>query len=193
MRLIGITGFIGSGKTTVGQILRDLGFVVFDMDVWCRKMYFEKSFLDIIHENFPQTFINGKFDKKVLRNLVFSNEKELQKLEGLTHPYLKQKLLHIIHKNRLKPYLCFIESALLYKMNLDKYCSDVIITTAPYKVMQNRVMLRDHISAQDFDKIFKNQYNNLNIDEFCFVINTHQNLSTLTTDILQILSEIEEC
>lgn len=193
MRLIGITGFIGSGKTTVGQILRDLGFVVFDMDVWCRKMYFEKDFLDLIKKNFPQTFINGKFDKKILRNLVFSDENELQKLEGLTHPYLKQKLLHIIHKNRLKPYLCFIESVLLYKMGLDKYCSDVIITTAPYKVMQNRVMLRDHISAQDFDKIFKNQYNNLSVDESSFLLNTHQSLSTLTTDIFQILSEIEEC
>ena len=93
MRLIGITGRIGSGKTTIGNILRSLGYIVFDMDVWCRNMYHEQTFLKIIEKNFPYSFIKGEFHKTVLRNRVFSDQKELKKLESLTHPYLKSKLM----------------------------------------------------------------------------------------------------
>ncbi len=193
MKLIGITGFIGSGKTTVGQIFKDLGYVVFDMDVWCRKMYFEKNFLKVIKQEFPQTFKNNEFHKKTLRNLVFSNEKELQKLESLTHPYLKNKLLKTIHKNRFNPYFIFIESALLFKMGLNKYCSNTIITTAPYKVMEKRVMFRDKISENDFEKIFNNQDKTIIPDVSCFIIDTNQSLNHLKTDIIQITKELETC
>ena len=108
MYLVGITGFIGSGKTTVGNIVKDLGYIVFDMDVWCRNMYTDEKFLNIIKKNFPLTFENGIFNKKKLRNLVFSNHTELKKLENLTHPYLKNKLLKIIHQNRFNHHIFFV-------------------------------------------------------------------------------------
>ena len=193
MHLIGITGFIGSGKTTVGEILKDLGYVVFDMDVWCRKMYFEEDFLHIIKKNFPQTFENNLFNKRKLRNLVFSNEKELQKLEDLTHPYLKKKFIKMIHKNRFNPYVFFIESALLFKMGLSQYCSNIIITTAPYEIMEQRVIKRDKITKTDFENIFNNQDKLIEPDLSCFIINTNQKLTTLKSEILQILNGVEIC
>ena len=96
MYLIGITGLIGSGKSTIGQILRELGYVVFDMDIWCRKMYFDPQFLEIIKKEFPQTFENNTFYKRKLRDFVFSNKEQLKKLESLTHPYLIKKFKQTI-------------------------------------------------------------------------------------------------
>ena len=186
MQLIGITGLIGSGKTTVGQILRELGFVVFDMDVWCRKMYFDKEFLKRIKELFPQTFYNNTFNKRKLRNLVFSNSDELKKLESLVHPYLIEKILKNIHHFRFNPHLFFIETALLYKMRLDKYCSSVIITKAPYDVMKERVMKRDLIDGEGFENIIKNQ--DIFINNFSpYVIDTNQPLTILKADIIKLI------
>ena len=63
MHLIGITGFIGSGKTTIGQLLKDMGYVVFDMDVWCRKMYFEKVFLEVDAHQTKESLFAFQCDK----------------------------------------------------------------------------------------------------------------------------------
>ena len=133
------------------------------------------------------------FNKKKLRELVFNNQKELDKLESLTHPYLKKKFLEVIHKNRFNPYVFFIESALLFKMGLDRYCSNIIITTAPYDVMEKRVIFRDKITSQDFEKIFKAQYNQIKQDDNYIIIDTDQSLNTLKANILQILNGVEIC
>ena len=192
MHLIGITGFIGSGKTTIGQLLKDMGYVVFDMDVWCRKMYFEKVFLEVIKQNFPQSFEGGVFNKKKLRQIVFKDEKQLKKLESLTHPYLKSKLLKLIHKNRFNSHLFFVETALLFQMELDKYCRQVILTTAPYDVMEKRVILRDKVSAADFKNIYDKQKIDL-LGKSFYDINTYQSINTLKTDVIRFLESFDQC
>lgn len=191
MYLIGITGYIGSGKTTVGHIIKNAGYIVFDMDVWCRNMYKDASFLNQIKQNFPICYENGVFNKKKLRNFVFSNPKELQKLESLTHPYLKNKLLQIIHKNRFNTNLFFVETALLFQMNLDKYCQNVILTEAPYEVICQRTMIRDCIKQTDFENIINKQNIFTGQKLSCIKINTNKSLSQLKKDVLNVLERME--
>lgn len=191
MYLVGITGFIGSGKTTVGHIIKTAGYVVFDMDVWCRNMYKDITFLNTIKKYFPFCFENNIFNKKILRNFVFSNQLELKKLENLTHPYLKNKLLQIIHQNRFNHHLFFVETALLYQMNLDKFCSSVILTEAPYEVMLQRTMKRDQIKKIDFENIIQKQNTPLSQNLSCLRLNTDKSLSHLKKDVLQIIERIE--
>ena len=190
MYLIGITGYIGSGKTTVGHIIKNAGYIVFNMDVWCRNMYKDAEFLNTIKQNFPSTFENDIFNKKKLRNLVFSNHTKLKKLEDLTHPYLKNKLLKIIHKERFNPYTFFVETALLYQMNLEKFCQSVIITEAPYEVILNRTIIRDNIKPQDFNNIFEKQNIKISQKLSCYKINTNKSLSVLKSDVIKILERI---
>ena len=190
MRLIGITGFIGSGKTTVGKIIKDLGYVVFDMDVWCRNMYKDEGFLNIIKQNFPNAFENDIFCKRKLREFVFFNHQALQKLESLTHPYLKNKLLETIHKNKLKPYLFFVETALLYQMNLEKFCDSVIITKAPFDTMLQRTIIRDNIKQKDFISIIEKQNIEVRQKKPYYEINTDQSLVNLRKDVIQTIERI---
>jgi len=193
MYLIGITGLIGSGKTTVGCLLKELGFVVFDMDVWCRKMYQNPNFLYQIKQYFPKTFINNVFDKKILRDLVFSDVQQLQILESLTHPYLKNKFLNTIHQFRFNQNLFFIESALLYQMNLDRYCYDVLITKAPDCVMQQRVIKRDHIQIDQFNNIIDKQNKFIDISLSKHIINTNQSLTKLKVDLIELVRDFYKC
>jgi len=187
MYLIGITGYIGSGKTTVGQIFKDLGFVVFDMDVWCRRMYFDPEFLKIIEKNFPQSFENDIFNKKTLRNIVFSDIYQLKKIESLTHPYLKQKLKQTIHQYKLNQNIFFIETALLYKMGLDQYCAKTIITHAPYEILQNRVMKRDKINQKEFENIFNNKDEYIDFNIADYIIQTNKPLNLIKKDVIQLI------
>lgn len=192
MYLIGITGLIGSGKTTIGKILKSSGYVVYDMDQWCRKMYFDPKFLNIIKQNYPQSFNNNQFNKKNLRKIVFSDKEQLQKLEALTHPYLISLLKNTIHHYNKSDYIFFFESALLYQMGLDKYCTYVIQTFAPHDVMQKRVMKRDLIDEGEYLNIIDKQKSFEKYDQKAdFMIDTNKTLGIIKKDLLNILKRIE--
>ncbi|MBQ7660342.1 MAG: dephospho-CoA kinase [Alphaproteobacteria bacterium] len=194
MRFIGITGAIGSGKTTLGAILQKQGFLVFDMDDWCRDLYKNDQFLSVIEQNFPYCFKNGVFDKKALRSSVFKNKESLMKLEGITHPYLVLKLKETVEKYRFLQGFCFVQSALLYQMGLEKYFDFVLMLKAPRDVLQKRVMKRDRITKDEFDDIIEKQQSLALFEHKAdFVIDTNQNKTVLKNVVMDLIGGIEKC
>lgn len=158
MIVIGITGSIGCGKTYLAKIIKSLGFATYNPDFWVRDFYKKASFLSLIKDNFPQTFNhNGEFDKRKLRNLVFSDNTQLKKLEKLTHPLINKKLKYIIKKFSAKEDIIFFDAALLYEKGWDKYCDFVIVADVSDEIQKQRVMKRDNISEDDFNKIVTTQ------------------------------------
>ena len=156
MKLVAITGSIGCGKTTISDILRSLGYFVYDIDKWVRNLYYRADFLAVIRKKFPEVFVGNVFDKKKLRELVFDNPARLRELEALIHPFLTQKLRRIIRK-RVNKGIVFIDVALLFELKWDKFCYSVVLADTDYETQKQRVMRRDNISADDFDKINKQQ------------------------------------
>ena len=158
MIVIGITGSIGCGKTYLARIINRLGFATYNPDLWVRDLYKKTSFLKLIKENFPQTFNNkGEFDKRKLRNLVFNDKNQLKKLEKLTHPQIEKKLKNIIKKFSLKEDILFLDVALLYEMGWDKFCDFVVVADVNDEIQKQRVMKRDNINEDDFNKIMSAQ------------------------------------
>ena len=153
MKLIAITGSIGCGKTTIAKELKKLGFTVFDVDGWVRRLYYKSDFIKTIVKNFPDTEENGVFDKRKLRNLVFDDNKKLKKLESLIHPFLNNQLKEIIRRNACCDDLFFLDVALLYEMGWDKYCDLVMVADVDVEIQKRRVMKRDNVSAEHFEKI----------------------------------------
>lgn len=156
MKLVAITGSIGCGKTTISDILRSLGYFVYDIDKWVRNLYYRADFLAVIRKKFPEVFVGNVFDKKKLRELVFDNPAKLRELEALIHPFLTQKMRRIIRK-RVNKGIVFIDVALLFELKWDKFCYSVVLADTDYETQKQRVMRRDNISADDFDKINKQQ------------------------------------
>lgn len=193
MKLVAVTGSIGCGKTTISRIIRDCGYVVFDVDAWVRRLYYKKSFIAKVIEIFPMTCENGVFNKRKLRNWVFSDNKELKKLEDLIHPFLRKYLKLVINKCSRKQDCFFIDVALLYEMNWDIYCDFVVVADVDYEIQKKRVMLRDNISADDFDKINNVQMSNEKKKEIAdFVINTDKKLNLLKLDVIRMINMCEE-
>ncbi len=193
MKLIAVTGSIGCGKTTLSNLIRKMGFCVFDADGWVRRLYYQKDFIKVIAQHFPSVMEQGKVNKRALRNIVFSDAQQRKLLESLIHPFLKLTLKNLKRKNAFFDDLFFLDVALLFEMGWEKYCDLVIVADVDYETQKKRVMKRDNISAEDFDKINNVQLNNEHKKALAdVVINTNQPLNVLKTKLICLLSEIED-
>lgn len=192
MKIIAITGSIGCGKSFLANIIRNLGYVVYDADKWVKYLYYRPAFLKVIKQNFPEVFdANGTFNKRKLRNLVFNNNQELKRLEKLVHPFLKQKLLNVIRKNSQTNRVFFFDAALLFEMKWNIYCQSVILADVDKNIQKQRVMIRDNISAADFEKIVSVQIDNEQKKQFVnAVINTDKTENLLKIELIKIIEEL---
>lgn len=190
MKFIAITGSIGCGKTTISNILRKQGFLVYDIDKWVKYLYYKKEFLEIIKKFFPECFENENFNKRKLRNIVFDNPYKLKQLEGVIHPFLTGKLRHIIRRNKDEG-LVFVDVALLFEMGWDKYFDYVVLAYTDEETQKLRVMKRDNVSAEDFYKINKLQMSGEEkIKRADFVIETGCEKRMLRRLVLEVVGEI---
>jgi len=192
MKIIGITGSIGCGKTYLAEMVRDLGFGVYNPDKWVRGLYKKPEFIEVIRKNFPSAFDNnGVFNKRSLRNTVFNNNIELKKLENIIHPFLKKKIKYIIKKFSKNTDLIFFDAALLYEKKWDIYCNYVIVADIDEETQKQRVMKRDNITEDDFYKIIKVQ---IPQKEKCkkadFIINTAENKNINKAQLINIIDGI---
>ncbi len=192
MKIIAITGSIGCGKSFLANIIRSLGYVVYDADKWVKYLYYRPAFLKVIKQNFPEVFeADGVFNKRKLRNLVFNNNQELKRLEKLVHPFLKQKLLNVIRKNSQTNRVFFFDAALLFEMKWNIYCQSVILADVDKNIQKQRVMARDNISAEDFEKIVSVQIDNEQKKQFAdAVINTDKAENLLKAELIEIIEEL---
>lgn len=191
MIIIGITGSIGCGKTYLANIIKKMGFVVYNPDKWVRDFYKKNEFLNVIKQNFPTTFENGIFNKRSLRNLVFNNKDQLQKLERIVHPFLKKKIKKIINKFSRDTDVIFFDAALLFEKNWDIYCDYIIVADIDEETQKQRVMKRDNISAEDFYKIIKVQISQSQKRDWAdFIINTGEPENINKVQIMQFMDEI---
>ncbi|MFR3313951.1 MAG: dephospho-CoA kinase [Alphaproteobacteria bacterium] len=192
MKLVAITGSIGCGKTTIAKIVGKLGYTVFDVDGWVRRLYFKKDFIKVIQEHFPAVAENGQVNKRALRNIVFSDNRQLKVLEGLIHPFLRETLKDVIRKNACRNDIFFIDVALLFEMGWDRYCDFILVADVDYEIQKQRVMNRDKVTAEDFDKINNVQLSNsYKINLADVVVNTDKPKNLLKVEMINIIQGLE--
>lgn len=192
MKLVAITGSIGCGKTTIAKIVGKLGYTVFDVDGWVRRLYFKKDFIKVIQEHFPAVAENGQVNKRALRNIVFSDNRQLKVLEGLIHPFLRETFKDVIRKNACRNDIFFIDVALLFEMGWDKYCDFILVADVDYEIQKQRVMNRDKVTAEDFDQINNVQLSNsYKINLADVVVNTDKPKNLLKVEMINIIQGLE--
>ena len=193
MKIIGITGAIGCGKTTVADMVRNLGYEIFDADLEVKKIYENKNFLMNLRGAFPRIFDkDGLPDKRQLRSLVFHNQKELLKLEDIVEPFLSDVFLQKINEAARRQGWLFIDAALLIEKGWDKYCDKVICVSADLETQKKRVMERDGISEEEFYDIYHLQMEN---DKKCAlayeVLDTQCSPAELETRVKTLLKKVK--
>ena len=191
MIIIGITGSIGCGKTTLSKQAKSLGFPVWDIDGWVRSVYRDKDFIRLVNREFFNLDSDKAVDKRALRSLVFNDYQQLKKLEQLIHPFLQRRLRRFINKTACRSGLVIIDAALLFELNWNRYCDYVIVADVAYEVQKKRVMTRDHISAEEFEKINARQMPNVEkVLKADVVIDTNKPENVLRASLALLFEEL---
>lgn len=164
MIVIGLTGGIGSGKSTVAQHLKELGAVIVDADKVGHETYLPETpaWKDLIATWGTNLLLpNREIDRKKLGAIVFSDPKNLQTLNGIVHPRLRELLLKKIEENRaLGTKVLVIEAAILIEASWQNVVDEVWVAHAPEDVVIKRIMARNNWGEEQIRARIRSQMTN---------------------------------
>ena len=162
MIIIGITGSIGMGKTTVSNMFRILKIPVFDSDQVVSEIL-EKNYniIEHISKIWPDTITSCRRQKKInkvlLGNKIFRSETERKKLESIIHPLVKKERTSFLEKSK-NFYFVGLDIPLLYETGMDKNCDYVFLVNTKKEIQKRRVLNRAHMTEEKFEQINKSQW-----------------------------------
>ncbi|MGI1691509.1 dephospho-CoA kinase [Thermoanaerobacter uzonensis] len=162
MQVIGLTGGIASGKSTVSKLLKKMGAVVIDADIVSREIMVKgtEAYNKIV-EYFGKEILkeDGEIDRKKLGNIVFADRRKLKKLNEITHPIIIERIKEKIEEERKKNQqkAIVLDAALLIEMKLYKMVDEVWLVVVDSKTQIKRIMERDKLSYKDAINRIKSQ------------------------------------
>lgn len=186
--VVGITGGIGSGKSTVVERLKIMGKIaVYNADFEAKKLMNgskvirEKLIALFGEESFTSTGLNRSF----IADIVFNNKKKLRQLNSIVHPEVFNHLNSFITKNQSQDYILY-ENAILFENKSDEFCDYIITVIADTDKRIQRVIERDGITKQEVEKRINNQWK---ADKKVLLSNyiiTNNCLKTIDSQIVEI-------
>lgn len=159
--IVGLTGGIGSGKSTVADLFAMHGIDYVDVDKVSREIVLPGSeLLSIISTRYGESILNAdlSLDRAKLRHIIFSNLEEKRWLESVTHPLIKKLTIEKIRRSKSK--YCLLVHPLLFETGQDQICQTVIAISVPLDVQVARVCSRDKTTKEDALKIMNTQLSN---------------------------------
>lgn len=159
--ILGLTGGIASGKSTVSAYLAQNGALIIDADLIARQVVAKKSSgLKQIVAKFGGEILtaSGELDRKKLGKLVFGNKELLKNLTDITGPLIRAEILREIEAaKKAQVKLVVLDIPLLFETGYQTLCDKVMVVTIPSKLQLERVMKRDNLSAAEARKRIANQ------------------------------------
>jgi dephospho-CoA kinase len=152
-RIIGLTGSIGMGKSTVAAMFADEGVPVFDADAAVHEM--QKAggeLVPVIESAFPGTTGADGVDRKALGAAVFGDRDRLAKLESIVHPAVAEQRSAFL-RDHMDADLVLFDIPLLFEKGGHKAVDSIVVVSSPYLVQRERVLARPGMTAEKFDQI----------------------------------------
>ena len=156
MYKIGITGSIGTGKTTIANIFALFKIPIFDADREIKNILKKKEIKQKLKNIWPLIVKKDQIDKLKLREIIFSNNTEKNKLEKLLYPYLEIELKIFEAANDKKNILVY-DVPLIYETKTEKRYDKILLAHCNKEIQRKRVLARDKISDSLFEKILASQ------------------------------------
>ena len=204
--VIGLTGGIGTGKSTVSQILRNKGFSVIDLDVISHKVIEFPSVVEKIVKNFGKEVLennennndgNRTVSREKLGKIIFSDREKRFTLNSIMHPeilrIMNKKILECESKNEKENKIIFVEIQLLFEVQWEKEFDYILLVAAKRDIQVRRVLERDKRSEKEAWNIINSQ---MSLDEkrgkSDFVIENDGNIDDLNREVDKFLKILEQ-
>ena len=197
MIVIGLTGGIASGKTTITNFLKKKNFAVHDSDAVIKKIYSKPKpkFLSYLKKiNLKNSIKGNKIDKKTIREEIFTNTEKRKLLEKYLHAKVKISRDIFLKKNRQKKtQIVFLDIPLLFENKLEKICNYTILFYAPLKIRKQRAIRRRGMQKRTLEKIIKSQLSDkIKKKKADFIINTSTSKSRCFNKISKTIEIIKD-
>jgi len=158
VKIIGLTGGIGSGKTTVAEMFRNLGIPVYIADIEAKKLtntskVIRKRLIALLG---TKAYTNEELDRAYVASIIFNDPKILQQVNSIIHPKVAAHFKRWV-KRQEGPY-CIKEAAILFENEGYKQCDLTILVIAPRETRIQRILQRDTASAEQIEQRMANQW-----------------------------------
>ncbi|MCE9679883.1 dephospho-CoA kinase [Shewanella sp. AS1] len=186
--IVGLTGGIGSGKTTVANLFAELGIDLVDADIVSREVVAKGTpGLQKIVEHFGDEILlaDGELNRSVLREKIFNTPSEREWLNNLLHPMIRQKMLNQLQKAN-SPYAILVVP-LLFENGLDSLVNCTLVIDISPELQTKRTMERDGVSAQQVQNIMGSQASRAEkLAKADDVIDNQGTISELTSKVVSL-------
>jgi dephospho-CoA kinase len=172
-KIIGLTGGIGSGKSTVAKYIASKGIPVYIADDEAKKIMDNEKVITEIKIIFTDDILtnDNKLDRVKIANIVFNNPDKLKELNAIVHPKVKIHFKNWLKKHK-KNLFIIKEVAILFETGGDKECDAIILVTAPEEIRIQRTTTRDNLTVDNVRKRMNSQFSDIEkIKKSTFVIN----------------------
>ena len=189
--IIGLTGGIASGKSTVSKYLAEKGFKVYDADKIAKDISEKKLVQEEIIATFGDKILeeNRNIDRKKLKEIVFEDKEKLKQLNAIIHPKVIDFYKKLKEKNTDE--IIIFDVPLLFESGIDKFCDKILVVISDYEIQLNRIVERDKIDRELASKIIKSQLSNKErIKKADVVIENNSSLEDLFEKIERFCEEI---
>lgn len=158
MIVVGLTGGIGSGKTTVAKQFEALGVPVYIADMEAKKLMNTSKIIKrkLVALFGDETYLNNQLNKPFIADIIFNDKEYLEKMNAIVHP----RVANHFKKWQFKQEAMYVikEVAILFENGGNKQCDYVITVTAPMELRMERLLKRDNTSKEKLETIIKNQW-----------------------------------
>lgn len=192
MLIIGLTGSIGMGKSTVAARLRECGIPVCDADALVHELY-EGAAVAPVETAFPGSTTDGRIDRAKLSAILMRDPAGFKRLEEIVHP-----LVHLAERDCLRAAqrsgarLAVLEHPLLFEAGKDKSCDVTLVVSAPPEVQRARVLERPGMTAEKLDMILARQLPDAEKRRRAtFVVDTGVTIDETLAEVDRIIVELE--
>ncbi len=172
MKTVGLTGGIGSGKTTIAKMFEELGVPLYFADDEAKKLMnsndkIQKKLIDLFGK---ETYKNGELNREFIAGIVFNDKDKLNKINSIVHPEVEKHFKNWVEDQNSK--YVIQENAIIFESGAQDRFNYIITVTAPVDVKIDRVRKRDHISKEKVLERMNNQLDDdYKIKNSFFVIN----------------------
>ncbi len=186
MRIVGITGSIASGKTTVAHILAGKKYPLFSADKTVSDLYKKKNFVKILIRKFKLN--ENKNIKEQIKLILKKNKKKIHELESIIHPLVRKKMKIFLKK---KNKFLFLEIPLLIESKLKKYFDKIIFVDAKKKIRLKRYLKRNG-KKKTFNLLNNRQLSPANKKKICdYTVNNNFSLAILKKNVKNFIKTYE--
>lgn len=192
MRIIGVTGGIGSGKTVVCKVFQSLGIPVYNADDRAKALYTEnKELKQKVIEHFgDKVYANGELQPQELSKIVFDDEKKLKLLNSLVHPAVAADFKKWISEQSA-PFV-IREAAILIESGSYRDCDKIITVEAPEEVRIERVIKRNGVTEKDTRKRMARQMTDKERRNYADFVIDNSGGQMLIPQVLEIYRELKQ-